>query len=252
MIKLVELLNRLFEGVYDPGILKAVFMAGGSGSGKTFVVQGIFGVPEKINISYTGLKLVNSDQEFESLLKKYGFGLDFDNMPEDLFNQLTSSDIVKKGASSLRGFSKELTGARMKLYMNGRLGMIIDGTAHSIAKTLIQKKELEKVGYDTYMIFVNTTLDIALKRNMARERKVKPEIVSARWHDVQANIKTLKSIFGSNFFEVDNSKYLSEKEAKQKFATITKQHISTFINASIKNPIGKKWIKKQLLLKKRK
>lgn len=31
------------EGVYDPGILKAFFMAGGPGSGKSYVATEIFG-----------------------------------------------------------------------------------------------------------------------------------------------------------------------------------------------------------------
>ena len=48
MIKLSELLH---EGINDPGILKAVFLAGGPGSGKTYVAKGLFGIPERLNIS---------------------------------------------------------------------------------------------------------------------------------------------------------------------------------------------------------
>ena len=48
MIKLKDLLN---EGVYDKGILKAVFMAGGPGSGKSFVAKQLFGIPDKFNVS---------------------------------------------------------------------------------------------------------------------------------------------------------------------------------------------------------
>ena len=47
-------LNQILaEGVYDPGIFKAFFLAGGPGSGKTFVTQSAF--------AGTGLKIVNSD-----------------------------------------------------------------------------------------------------------------------------------------------------------------------------------------------
>ena len=52
MIKLKDL---LFEGVDDPGILKCVFLAGGPGSGKTYMTKGLFGIPEKLNISQTGM-----------------------------------------------------------------------------------------------------------------------------------------------------------------------------------------------------
>ena len=89
MIKLKNLLN---EGVYDKGILKAVFMAGGPGSGKSYVASEIFGIPKKINVSVSGLKTVNSDTEFEALLKKSGFEtfgtgrLDIDQWPAEVFD----------------------------------------------------------------------------------------------------------------------------------------------------------------------
>ena len=61
------------EGVNDPGILKAFFMAGGPGSGKSYVAGELFGISKAgfSTVSYDlGLKLVNSDQAFELLLKK--------------------------------------------------------------------------------------------------------------------------------------------------------------------------------------
>ena len=41
-MKLGDLFN---EGVNDPGIFKAVFLAGGPGSGKSFVGSEIFAIP---------------------------------------------------------------------------------------------------------------------------------------------------------------------------------------------------------------
>ena len=87
---------------------------------------------------------------------------------------------------------------------------------------------------------------------MERTRKVKSEFVKQSWNQVQNNINILRGVFGSHFIEVDNSKFLTAKEAQQKFTSIAKQHISKFIKAPIKNPVGKKWIEKQLILKKRK
>ena len=89
MVKLKDLLT---EGVLDPGILKAVFLAGGPGSGKSFVAGEIFGIPKKVNVSAFGLKLVNQDKELTRMLNKYGFGTDLDDMPEELFRQLTDPD----------------------------------------------------------------------------------------------------------------------------------------------------------------
>ena len=70
-MKLADIIN---EGVEDAGIFKAIFLAGGPGSGKSYVAQQIFGIPKNIGVSMPyGLKTVNSDTEFEFLLKKYGF-----------------------------------------------------------------------------------------------------------------------------------------------------------------------------------
>ena len=145
MNKLTEFLTKPFlednilnEGARDPGIFKAIFLAGGPGSGKSFVAQKLFGIPEKINVSKTGLKMVNQDNELELLLKKYFGTTDIDNMPDELFADLTGVD--KKGkpvdydTSGLRKFAKSLSKERLRLYTNGKLGVIIDGTGHNFGK----------------------------------------------------------------------------------------------------------------------
>jgi len=120
--------EEIKEGVNDPGIFKVVFLAGGPGSGKTFVSRQLFGMPDSVNISMSGMKMVNSDKELKHLLNKYGFGTDLDKMPDDVFNQLTNPK--DKDYSGLRDYSKSLTKQRMKQYRQGRLGMIVDGTGH--------------------------------------------------------------------------------------------------------------------------
>ena len=68
--------HELQEGVYDPNIFKAFFLAGGPGSGKSFVVRKTTGG--------TGLKIVNSDPAFELLIKKASLSL---KMPESEFDR---------------------------------------------------------------------------------------------------------------------------------------------------------------------
>ena len=182
MDKLTKYLTEPFlieEGVNDPGILKAVFLAGGPGSGKGYVGSGLFGIPKKVNVSAYGLKLVNQDKELVRMLNKYGFGTDLDDMPDEVFRQLT--DPSYEDYSGLRSRAKELTADRKKLYMNGRLGLIIDGTGHKYNKIKEQKMELEEIGYDCYMVFVHTDLEIAQQRNMQRARKLNPELVERSW-----------------------------------------------------------------------
>ena len=250
MNKLTQYLTEPFlieEGVNDPGILKAVFLAGGPGSGKSFVASGLYGIPKKVNVSAYGLKLVNQDKALETLLKKYGFGTDLDNMPEDLFRQLT--DPSAKDYSGLRGYAKDITNQQKKQYMNGRLGMIIDGTGHKYGKIRDQKMKLEEIGYDTYMVFVETSLEIAQARNMERPRKLKPHIVEDSWREVQKNREAFNGLFGRNFIIVNNNDTLKPEAAEKKFEFLMKQGISKFIKRGVKNPQGKKWIEKQKIVK---
>ena len=248
LVKKLKLL--LAEGIQDKGILKAVFLAGGPGSGKTYVVKQIFGIPDRFNISMSGMKMVNSDKELKYLLKKYGFGTDLDILPDELFKQLTDPD--NDDYSGFRGYSKELTKERERLYREGRLGMIIDGTGHKFQKIQSHKKELEDVGYDTYMIFVNTSLEVAQHRNTIRDRVLPPKLLEKSWKDVQKNIGAFQALFKNNFVIVDNSKHLSDKEAEAKFVPLVTKVVRKFVNLPIKNKLGKKWVEKQKLLKRRK
>jgi len=238
-------MDILLEGVNDPGIFKAVFLAGGPGSGKTFVVKQLFGIPDRLNISASGMKMVNSDKELKFLLKKFGFGTDLDKMPDEVFKDLTA-----KGQSGLRDYSKELTAQRMKLYKDGKLGMIIDGTGHDFGKLAKMKRELEEDGYDTYMIFVNTSLEVAQKRNQERDRVLPPKLLQKSWEDVQKNLGRFQNLFKQNFLIVDNSKTLDAKQAQNKFNILVKKGVDKFIKKPIKNPIAKRWIEKQKILKK--
>ena len=242
---MIKLMDILLEGVNDPGIFKAVFLAGGPGSGKTFVVKGLFGIPDRLNIYHAGLKMVNSDKELKFLLKKFGFGTDLDKMPDEVFKDLTA-----KGQSGLRDYSKELTTQRMKLYKDGKLGMIIDGTGHDFGKLAKMKRELEEDGYDSYMIFVNTSLEVAQKRNQERDRVLPPKLLQKSWEDVQKNLGRFQNLFKQNFLIVDNSKTLDAKQAQNKFNILVKKGVDKFIKKPIKNPIAKRWIEKQKILKK--
>ena len=241
---------ELVEGYRDPGIFKAVFLAGGPGSGKTYIAKGLFGIPEKVNVSQSGLKMVNSDKELKFLLNKYGFGTDLDSLPDEVFQNLTGDG---PDSSGLRKFAKDLTAERRRLYQNGRLGMIIDGTGDDFQKIAGEKAELEKIGYQTYMIFVNTTLEVALERNENRDRVLPKSIVSASHKEVNRNIGAFQGLFGSsNFTIVDNNQYKTEKEAKKRFKMLVKKGLSSFLKKPITNKKALSWIGKQKLLDKSK
>ena len=251
---MVNLKQLLTEGVFDKGILKAVFMAGGPGSGKSYVAGELFGIPKKINVSVSGLKTVNSDTEFEFLLKKYGFAtygtgkLDIDKWPDEVFDAIAGGDEDSENMT-VRKKAKLMTADRKKKYMEGRLGMIIDGTGHNFGKIKKEKQQLEALGYDCYMVFVNTSLNVAKQRNKERARRLPEDILVKSWKDVQSNLGKFQGLFGSNFAVVDNSKFLKPEQAQKKFGMIVKKYINKFIKATVRNPIGKKWIKHNLILK---
>ena len=253
---MVNLKQLLTEGVFDKGILKAVFMAGGPGSGKTYVASQIFGIPSKtINVSASGLKTVNSDTEFEFLLKKYGFdtfgtgNLDIDKWPEEVFDIIAGGDEDSE-EMTVRKKAKLMTAKRKKQYMEGRLGMIIDGTGSKFQKIKKEKKQLEAMGYDCYMVFVNTSLEVAHKRNLERTRRLPKDVLEDNWKSVQRNLGGFQALFGSsNFVIVDNSKFLKAEEAAKKFGKIVKKYIDKFVKKPIKNARGKNWVKHQMILR---
>ena len=246
--------STLNEGVRDPGIFKAVFLAGGPGSGKSYVAQQLFGIPEKVNVSKTGLKMVNQDTELEYFLHKF-YGddsidyLDIQSYPPELFRQLT--DPTFDDYAGLRGSAKYLSRKRMKHYLKGRLGVIIDGTGHKYNAIKRERQDLLDLGYDTYMVFVTTSLEVAQQRNESRPRRLPADLVEKSWKKVMANMAYFQGLFGNaNFMIVDNNKHLTPEEAKKKFKMLVEKGIKKFIKRPIRSKIAKKWIQQQKLVPK--
>ena len=244
-----EIRTKLFaeiitEGVDDPGILKCVFLAGGPGSGKSYVAKEIFGVGKGAldSVSAGGLKIINSDTAFENALKKNGIN------PKDLAD-IQNNDpnfwafIAGEEGDSIRNRAKAVTQKQQAFYEAGRLGMIIDGTGDEVLKIRNKKDRAEKLGYDCYMVFVNTSLEVALKRNTERSRSLPESLVRDIWSKCQENMGKFQGIFHQNFIIVDNTEYHPVSKSVQK-------QVDAFLRKPIENPIGKKWILGARTLKK--
>jgi predicted kinase len=173
------------EGVNDPSIFKAIFLAGGPGSGKSFIVG-------RTALTALGFRVINSDDAFEAALRKVGLK----PTPEDIYSPL---------GQEVRGRAKALTKKKMQLAINGRLGLVIDGTGKDYEKIQRQAEMLRGLGYDVAMIFVNTDLDTALERNRKRERSLPDSEVDKMWKDVQKNLGKFQNFFRQRMFIVDNS-----------------------------------------------
>jgi predicted kinase len=216
--------NELQEGVYDPNIFKAFFIAGGPGSGKSFVVRRTTGG--------LGLRVVNSDDAFEHQLKKANLSL---KMPA---SETEPRDIVRARA-------KQTTASRKAGYLEGRLGIIIDGTGREYDKIAKEATQLQQLGYDTYMIFVNTSLDVALERNAMRPRTIPEKIVTKSWKDVQQNLGKFSQFFRQGLVIVDNN------DAGDDVFNLVSKQIRGLVKKKVNNGRAMQWIRNELEKKKR-
>ena len=219
-MKTFDQIRYLQEGLYDPNIFKAFFLAGGPGSGKTFVTRGAFGG--------TGLRVINSDQAFENALKKNNLSL---KMP----------DSESEARDMLRARAKTTTDKTLDLSIKGRLGMVIDGTGRDYDKINLQTSLLKQLGYDCYMIFVNTSLDVALERNRRRERTVPEYITRNSWTKVQSNIGRFQNLFGmENMIIVDNSK--DDRELTTVVMSKVDKNVRRLLRNKVKSYTAKRWM----------
>jgi shikimate kinase len=210
---------KIDEGVDDPAIFKVVFLAGGPGSGKSFTVG-------KTGLSALGFRIINSDDIFEFSLKKAGMGT-------------TQKDIYSPKGQKIRVGAKKLTAKKMDLYLNGRLGLVIDGTGKDFTKIQKWAVSLKEIGYDIGMIFVNTNLETAIARDKKRGRTLGDKKVTKMWQEVQDNLGKFQNLFGTEFVIVDNS-----EGANYEKATLNAyKKMSKFAKTPPRNPIAKKWIK---------
>ena len=214
--------SHLQEGVNDPNIFKAFFLAGGPGSGKSYVVR-------KTTVGL-GMRVVNSDDAFEKKLKDAGHSLDTRAMDTQVRDKI-------------RDRAKEITKAKQTNYIEGRLGLIIDGTGKDFEKITRQARNLEAIGYDTHMIFVNTSLDVALQRNADRARKLAEPLVVKSWNDVQKNIGKFNNFFKGNFIIIDNN------NATEDILTDVFKRVRSLANKKIQNKRAQQWINNELQMR---
>jgi len=203
----------VIEGINDKGIFKAVFMAGHPGAGKTTVLN-------SVKSGSIEPRWVNTDKAYP------------------LFKEWWNSDWPKV-SSKVKTISKnQLAG-----YINSMLPLAIDGTAGSASTIMKRKHILESMGYDTAMIFVNTSLETSVERALEREaktgREVKPEFIKKIYADIQKHKNFYRGKFDT-WMEVDNDKgELTEEVVVNAF-----KFMGNFYNSPVQNPIGQEKIKK--------
>ena len=172
------------------GFRKAIFLAGGPGSGKSYIASlRVSGV----SLKKFGFKMINSDDDFEAILTAQNIAMTPDN-------------IFSKHGQTLREQSKQLTMNKLVKAQKTKLGLIIDGTGKNVKKIQSQKRNLEQLGYTTWMIFVDTSLDTAQKRNRTRPRQLSEYMVKKTWTKSQQNYQIFfKPMFKSRMVKISNN-----------------------------------------------
>ena len=173
------------EGLEDVASFKAIMMAGGAGSGKSYVIK-------LAGLKAVGMKISNSDPAYEKMLAKAGL-------------TLTPDDIGSAQGQAIRGDAKILTDKQKEMWLKGRLGVIVDGTGKDLDDVKTECQAMMDMGYEVGMIFVNTPLETSLERDKNRERTIGTKFVTQTWKAVQANRNNLKRMFGKQFIEIENA-----------------------------------------------
>lgn len=173
------------EGIHDPAKFKAVFLAGGPGSGKSYVAK-------KLALKTLGMTEINSDVAFEHMMAKRGLD---PKMP----------DHEAKARDAVRQRAKKTVDVKQKLAIHGRQGVVIDGTGKDYEKLAQLHHHFKSLGYDTKMVFVNTKASTAHERNERRPRVVPKHIVQKSWEGVQNNLGKYQRIFGPEHLHIVNN-----------------------------------------------
>lgn len=224
----------LSEGVHDKGIFKAMFLAGGPGSGKDYVLDN--------TMAGHGLTEINSDKALEFLMDKKGLDK---KMPE-------SEEEVR---NVVRGKAKDMTELRQRLALIGRNGLIINGTGDDPGKIAKIKARLEELGYETGMIMVNTADEVSKQRNIERGqrggRTVPEELRKEKWDAVQVARPELAKLFGDRYKEFDNSEDLRSAppevaQAKKDEMLELFKGVKEFVSKPAEHPKAKEWIAGEL------
>ena len=166
---------EITEGPHDPYRHKAIFFAGSPGSGKTYVARKLAG-------TFQGLKQVNMDSIFKHLMTQKN--LSWKMPPEE-----------EPEREKQRQRSKELVAKQQQSYTDSGLGLLIDSTGRILGTIRRIKDELEDKGYETTMIFVNTDLQTALRRNKERERTLPDKLIHQNFAIIDQNLGEFQRLF---------------------------------------------------------
>jgi predicted kinase len=180
------------------GLFKAIFVTGGPGSGKDIIIREAIAESKTVEL--------NSIQAFDILMDKQKLS--------------------------------EKTGDQRREAIRNRGPLIINGPADDHRRMITIKEELEELGYETSMVFVDTTNEASKERNEKLAKMIAESVRHDKWKLAQSCKESYLQSF-SNFIHFNNSSSLEEIEED---ITDTYEKINRFIENKNYNEIAFSWL----------
>ena len=211
-MQISEIITTLDEGLNDPNIFKAIFVAGPPGAGKDVVIK-------KLGLNNQGLKLQDIDHTLAFLNKR----------------------VAPTNPNYERGL--DVTLRRQSVFEKSMLGLMINTTGRNYENLMQLNKKLKAVGYDTFMLFVDVEYDVAFQRIQDRPtsatdkkdigRKVDFEYFEDAYEESKKNIDFYALMFDDQFALVTNNvrivKEDVDQEIFQKTLTVAAKKVTRFL-----------------------
>ena len=180
------------------GLFKAIFVTGGPGSGKDIIIREAIAESKTVEL--------NSIQAFDILMDKQKLS--------------------------------EKTGDQRREAIRNRGPLIINGPADDHRRMITIKEELEELGYETSMVFVDTTNEASKERNEKLAKMIAESVRYDKWKLAQTCKESYYQKF-SNFIDFNNSSSFEEIEED---ITDTYKKINRFIENKNYNEIAFSWL----------
>jgi cytidyltransferase-like protein len=152
---------------FNRGSHKAIFVVGGPGSGKDLIIREAIAESKIVEHNYTQILSILGDKQNLSIKSK---------------------------------------NLRMESIRNHQ-PIIINGSATDLDTISYIKEELEELGYETMMVFVETTNEFSQQRNSTLKRMVAESVRHDKWMNSLKNVDTFYEMF-DNYITFNNSENL--------------------------------------------
>ena len=182
----------------DRGQFRAIFVTGGPGSGKDIIIREAIAEARAVEL--------NTIQAFDYLQDKVRLS--------------------------------ERTGDLRREAIRNRSPLIINGPADDYDRIMTIKEELEELGYETMMVFVNTTNEVSKERNEKLNRMISESLRFDKWQESQKFHNNFAQQF-KTMLSFDNSP--TYKEIEQQI-TETYHNINDFLDDKEYNDIAFSWL----------